>query len=460
MMLSEQLAEFVWSRGSEQIGPEIWEKAKQFFMDALGCAIAGANEPAVKIVLESRRGVAGRPIATVIGGGGERLDAESAAMVNGTAAHIHDFDDGTTAMRGHPSCVMLPTVLACGEECGSTGAEVLCAYIVGIEVCGLLGRGLNPAHYTRGWHNTSTIGIFGATAAAGKLMGLNKKQLISAFGIAASESSGLKGNFGTMCKSLHAGRAAAKGIMAAKLAKLGLEASPAIFEDGHGNFADVTTGGMDRDRIVRLLETEPSCFEEPGLDFKVYPSCGASHNGIDSIMQMKREYGLEPENVKYIRCRVQPVTRDLLRYQTPQTPLQGKFSLQYCLALALQKDVIELSDFEGEQITDPKLLDLIGKIEMVTDETIADGAYFRSDFRWDMVVEVELTDGTVLSSRVEYASGDPHLHLEPGVLERKFLSCACRVMSQMKVEELLQLVKRVDELEHIRILTEAASGKE
>lgn len=459
MTLTERLAEYVLARTQEQIGPEIWARAKKFFMDGLGCAVAGADEDAVRIVRESRRIVSGHPTATLIASKGEKTDAESAAMINGTAVHVHDFDDGTTAMRGHPTCVVLPAVLACAEENNASGKQVLEAYIAGIEICGLLGRGLNPAHYTRGWHNTSTIGIFGATAAAGKLMNLDQRQMVSAFGIAASESSGLKGNFGTMCKPFHAGRAAAKGILSARLAKLGFESSPTILEEGHGNFPEVTTGGMDRAKIIELLATEPSCFLIPGLDFKVYPSCGASHNGIDAIMELKKEQNLQPEDVRHIRCRVQPVTRDLLRYERPATPLQGKFSLQYCLALALLQPQITLDDFEGSHIADPHLLNLMEKIEVVTDDSIAEGAYFRKDFRWDIIVEVETVSGDVLVKRVEYAQGDPHLTAAPGIMEEKFINCTRRVINAPQAREVIMLIQRLETLDNITSLMKAVSPK-
>ena len=211
-------------------------------------------------------------------------------------------------LNGHPTAAVLPAVLAIGEEIGASGEEVMMAYITGVEIVDIMARGLNQEdhkHYAKGWHTTSTLGIFGATAAVAKMLKLTREQLVNAFGITASESSGLKGNFGTMTKSLHAGRAAAKGIFAAKMGQLGYGANARIMEI-IGGFPDVTTGEIGAEAMIARMASGDSVFLSPGLTMKPYPCCKCNQNAIDAIFNLMDKYKFKTEEVKKVVCGVQP----------------------------------------------------------------------------------------------------------------------------------------------------------
>lgn len=441
--LTEILADAVLDFHLDALPTQAVARAQTTMKDCLGCLLAGSRETPPAILGQYARELGARPAATVLGVRGLRTDAGTAAMINGTAAHIHDYDDVSTNVTGHPSVVCLPVALALGEETGASGKAVLEAYMLGIEVMGLMGRGLNPQHYSRGWHNTGTLGTFGAAAAAGKLLGLTRQQLIYAFSIAASRAAGLKGNFGTMTKSVHAGLAASNGIFAAKTAKLGLDANPDIFEMDEG-YVSVTTGSMDLDAITDFLASGKSEFLHPGLAIKPFPSCKATHNGINAAMELQQENGFRAEEVESIQVDCQPIAKDLLKYPIAQTPLQGKFSMNYCIACALLYGQVTLSQFEGTQIEDPAVLELMHRIRMDVCPDIAGGDYYNGT--WETGVRITLRDGRRLEKRVRYATGDPERPLSAEALDVKFRDCLSKVADLSKAEPFLRCVEELQTL--------------
>ena len=205
------------------------EAARRAILDCLGVMLAGAEEPPARIVARVARAEGGGPLCTLVGTG-LRSGAPWAALFNGTAAHALDFDDTNFAMLGHPSAPVLAAALAAGELATATGQEVVDAFLLGLEVETTLGEVVNPGHYEHGWHAPCTLGTLGAAAAAARLLGLDPAGTTTAFAVAASQSSGLKENFGTMTKPFHAGHAAGSGILAALLAREGWTASDRAIE--------------------------------------------------------------------------------------------------------------------------------------------------------------------------------------------------------------------------------------
>lgn len=455
MTLTEKLADYTLYLTKAEIDPKTWELAKRYFIDCFGCMIAGAGETASLLATGYSNELQAKPAATIIGSGGRKTDSSSAAMVNGISAHIHDLDDVSVTMTGHPSVVMLPTVLALGQELKVSGQEVLLAYITGVEVASLVGRGLNPTHYSKGWHNTSTLGVFGAAAAAAKLLQLNRQQLIYAFGIAASEASGLKGNFGTMTKSLHAGRAASKGIFAAKLAKLGYDSNPRIMEID-GGFVEVTTGLCNLEAIDQFLQEKGSEFLSPGLAIKPYPSCKGTHNGIDAALYLAKTNKIKAEDIEKIEVMVQPIAKDILKYPLAKTPLEGKFSMSYCIACALLYGNVALANFMGERIEDPRILALMGKVEMTVDDRIADGKYFNGT--WETAVRIILKSGQTFEKNVRYAKGDPENSLTDEELFNKFDDCALTAMDVAGLNKVKRLLKELESIPDINELLAATEN--
>ena len=449
-VFSEFLADYVLGYSLDSFDSRVREQAKVFSRDGFGCMLAGSAEPAAHIITNFCARHYARPDASVYGDRAVKLEVGAAAMCNAVAAHVHDYDDVSASATGHPSVVVMPAALALGEKLGSGGKEVLEAYALGVEVMALMGRALNPEHYSRGWHNTATLGIFGATAAAGRLLSLDREQLINAFGIAASCASGLKGNFGTMTKPLHAGLAASKGIFAAELAGYGYEANRDIFEIS-GGFIQVTTGTPDVSRATEFAARHGSEFLEPGMEMKPFPSCKATHNGISAAMELKKSMDFHPEDIAEIKVLCQPIAKDLLKYPAPDTPTQGKFSMNYCIACAMVYGSPRLEHFQGNAIEDERVKALMSRIDMEVCPEIAGGDYFNGT--WETWVRVTLKDGRTGEKKVRYAPGDPENPLSRAQMDEKFRECASIVMLPAYVERVSQALERLDELENITELS-------
>lgn len=431
-----------------------------FFTDGLGCILAGARERPSQIALEYIQEFGGRAVCSILGRKGIRSDPASAMTVNGLAAHVHDVDDVLVSIDGHPTTVVLPAVLAGAEMVKASGEDTLMAYITGIEVLRLIGEGFNhnARYYCLGWHATSTLGIFGATAALGRLLGLNEQQLVYALGIAASESSGLKNNFGTMVKPLHAGRAAAKAFYAVQLAKRGFVSSPEIMEGNEG-LAHVTVKNVDMDRVRQAMQPGDSVFLTPGLSMKPWPCCKQNHSAIAAVQNLLAKYHFTAADIEHVRCRMQPVSLDCLKYKAPATKLQGKFSVQYNVAVTLLRGTVSLADYDGVEITEPAVLDLMPRIESVLDDEIAGGAY--NNGKYDSIVDIRLKDGRKFSEWVEFAKGDPAEPMTKEEINQKFIDGMARACRRDRAEAILNLVWNVDTLSCItEILDEIENAAE
>ena len=278
-MLTERLAEFVIDTKAANVPQQVLDAARDAFTDTIGCALAGAMEAPSKIIVKFLRTQGGNAQATVWGIG-LATTATDAAFANGVFSHALDFDDVHSNLRGHPSTTLVPAILAAGEYVHASGRDALCAYAVALDVAGKLGRAFGDSHYLRGWHATATVGVFSTTAAAGRLLGLSVDQLRHAFGIAASEASGILRNFGTMTKPFHAGHAAKNGVLAATLAKQGFTADISIF-DGKDGFLSIY-GGPDGKPLAELLDRLAQPWEaiKPGILYKPWPCCYNNYRSI------------------------------------------------------------------------------------------------------------------------------------------------------------------------------------
>lgn len=450
--MTELLAEYSLGLSWQSQDKNAIEEAKRFFTDCLGCLLAGTNEVPTAKAIAYAKYVGGKNVVSVLGKKDMRVDPYNGAIINGIAAHVHDYDDCLSSMNGHPSAAVLPAVFACAELINASGKDVLMAYIAGVEVCALMGIGFNKKdrYYSQGWHSTSSLGIFGATVAAGRLLGLTKQELIYALSIAASESFGLKGNFGTMTKSLHAGRAAAKGFYAAQMAKLGYRSNPDIMEIKEG-FAFINIGTIDRSYIEESIKEHRTAFLNPGLTMKPWPCCKQNHSSINSIQTLKARYAFSADDVEKVHCLVQPVIYDCLKYNAPTTKLQGKFSINYNVALAVLYGNVTLKDFEGVDITDPRVIDFMQKVYMTVDDEVSGGQYNNGLF--DNIVMVYLKDGRVLKERTVRAKGDFVNKMTETEIEEKFIDCASRALSNDGIAKVKQYIDVIGEKKSVQELT-------
>lgn len=443
MDVTRRLAEFVAGTPSKAIAPAAREQAKRAFLDTVGVTLAGSREEGPAIVAAMIRDQGGGEAATVIGAG-FRAPAAQAALVNGTAAHALDFDDVTMNMRGHPSVPLIPALLALGEKLGSNGRDVLDAYVLGFEMQCKLGRAIGDRHYALGWHTTSTLGTVGAAAACARLLRLDEERTRNAIGIAASLASGLQQNFGTMTKPLHAGWAAHNGVVAAELAARGFEASTQALE-GPSGFLRAMSGGaeIDAETAVRHL-ADPWEIVEPGIGVKLYPCCYATHRAIDAALEIREEPGFDPQAIERVELRLSKGTLLPLIAWPPVTGLQAKFSMQYCVATALINGRVALDTFRDEAVaTREDVRALAGRIAVREQGEPL-------NFPIEGWAEVRVAaGGGQHSAEVAIPRGDPKNPLTWDELADKFRDCAATTLSAERLEAVIGLCKRLDEVPDI-----------
>jgi 2-methylcitrate dehydratase PrpD len=420
--------------------------AAKAVLDTVGVTLAGAVEPASRIVLDVVSAEATG--ACVVLGTPVRTSAGGAALANGTAAHALDFDDMCFVSLAHPSAPLVPAALAAGELAQASGRAVLDAYVVGFEIEARLGRLMNPRHYERGWHCTSTLGTIGAAAAASRLLGLDAAAAGHALAIAASEASGLKENFGTMVKPLHAGLAARNGVLAALLARGGMTAGARAI-DGPQGFVHAMDGGDGAlgDAIADL----GSRWEivDTGITVKLYPSCAGTHPTIDAILELRRAHRFAGDDVDRIDVVVDSITPTILIYPRPVSGLEGKFSLPFCAAAAAVHGGVGIDTFEDAALADPGVQALMARVTMRADPSFDGRAPALTQAR----VAVHLRDGRTLRRDAHGARGYPERPASDEELASKFLACARRAVPESSAERALDFLRRMENVERIDALT-------
>src|SRR5712691_2155447 len=416
----------------------------------LACMLAGATEPVAAIVRQIARAEGATPLCRVFGTT-LRTSPTWAALANGAAGHAHDFDDTNFALTGHPSVPLLAASFAAGEAEMADGATIALAYVIGFEIDAALGRALNPGHYTRGWHATTSIGTLGCAAAASRLLGLEAGQTVNALGIAASLASGLKENFGSMTKPYHAGHAARNGVLAAQLAREGMTASETALEGRQGYAAAFSSTTLRADVFDRLGERWEIL--ESGIAVKPYPSCALTHSAIDTLIALRATHALVPAQVASVEVRVNRVVPDVLRHQRPANGLERKFSMPYCAAVALARGGVELGHF-GDGPVDDDVRALMERVTMIPDPAMPDGLEQQA---WTRVT-VTLTDGRVLSPDVSGARGHPDHPLNDAALREKFLGCAVPALSRDDASAVADQIDHLEDIPDIRALTSRLAG--
>lgn len=343
--VTRELAAFVHQAPAGCASPRGTEVVKQAVLDLFGVIVAGSGEEAGRLALRYARSQSAAGPAAVLGGG-TRLAPSLGALVNGTAGHALDYDDiGLGA--GHISVAIVPAVFAVAELAGADGQALMDALVVAYEVAHRLTTMYSDTRlgpYAAGYHKPSVYSVFGAAAGTARLLGLDAQATANAFGIAASQSGGLRANFGTMTKPLHAGIANRTGVEAALLARSGFTASTDVLEQRFG-WHDVICRG-EGDLSVVLAGLGDSYAIEEGLIFKAYPCCGANHYAIDAVLALLREARIgEPDVARLDVWLEQRNLNDVLVYPWARTPLEGKFSLPYNMAAALADGEVTVGTF-------------------------------------------------------------------------------------------------------------------
>lgn len=447
--VARRLARAVCSITEKDLTPLALAQAKMCLVDAVGVALAGTAEPAARL-LTSTPGVAEAPGPSRVFGSRIRTCALDATLVNGTAAHALDYDDFSSIMGGHHTVPLMPALFAVGEELRAPGRRILLAYVVGVEVQIRLARALGFHHYDKGWHPTSTVGTFGAAAAVSHLLQSSEAQTGTALAIAASLSSGIKANFGTMVKPLHAGHCGRDGLFAALLARQGYDANPHALEH-HQGFFNVFNGAGTFD-IDKLFEhwAAPLEIEGDTIALKQFPCCGSTHAAIMMMLRLVREERIRADDVA--RIEILPHGRRLRHTDTPwpRKPLEAKFSVQYATVRALLDGTVRLAHFEGEAFGEPAVRRLLSVTSARPHPDMADDAAEQ----WGAEVIVTLHDGRRLSRRIDQLVGrggsSPMSRAE---MWDKFEDCAQRALARERLPALFDLLYRIEDLEDINVLT-------
>ena len=400
--------------------------------DVLGCIFAGAHEAATFATAEAMQHWSGGRSCCV--GSVDPVAAPFAALVNGTAAHVLDFDDNFFPAITHASAVLVPALLAVGDGAGGSWLDLIEAYVVGLEVQGRLGALANPRHYASGWHATSTLGTIGAAAACAKLARLTPERTAWAISRGASLAGGSKLQFGTTAKPVHAGAAAMHGVLAARLAACGIDASVEIFEGQWGFLAQhaaTTAAGH--------VESGPLAIEQGGLVAKLYPSCMSSHLGIDCMLALRARERFAIEEVERVECELPGFMVDNLRFAAPRTATEARFSMNHCAAVALIDGAPTLDHFTPASLERPDLRALAARVTTIARTPDADAA----DLPWggDGVGRVILRNGRSLVATVRDPKGSPANPLSDGEAESKFRDCCGRSLTESDLGELSALLQ-------------------
>jgi 2-methylcitrate dehydratase PrpD len=425
MEVTRTLARFIVNHRSAELPQKVRDEAARSFLNWVGCAVGASRHETVERALAALNEFSGPREATVLGRG-DRLDIMLAALMNGTTSHTFDFDDTHLKTVIHPSGPVASAILALAERRPVRGDEFLHAFILGVEAECRIGNAVYPSHYNVGWHITATAGVFGAAAAAGRLLGLNEQQMVWALGIAATQSSGLREMFGTMVKPMHPGNAARNGLMAALLASKNFTSAAEGIE-GRRAFANVLATERN---FAEITEKLGETWEIALNTYKPF-ACGiVEHPAIDGCIQLRNEHTLKAEDIESIALKVHPLVLELTGKRTPQAGLEGKFSVYHSCAVAVIHGAAGEAQYSDEAVRDPRVVALRDKVTAAVEKGVHE----------DQVhVTIKLKNGETLERHVEHAVGSLGRPMSDADLEAKFRGLANGILSKPEADELIRL---------------------
>ncbi len=432
MSVTETLSEYVASRTYDEFSDAEVFVAKHCLLDFVGVTLAGHDEPLVEILRDQALEEGGNPQSSLIGED-HKVSVSQASLINGSAAHAHDYDDVHTDMSGHPTVPVAPAVMALAEKESSSGRELIEAFVTGLDTECILGRFVGGTHYEHGFHATGTIGSFGAAAGCARLLDLEPSQTGQALGIAATQAAGLKSMFGTMCKPFHAGKAAANGLSAAVLAARGFTSNTMGIETDQG-FGPTHSTSLSEDNFQQSIASGNHI---PSVLFKYHAACYLTHSAMEGMLHLMSEYGFTDHDVESITLSVNKGHLKVCNIQEPKTGLEAKFSLRFATAMILCGiDTSSINSFTDELMRDSRLVAVRDRITVKA---------FPNPSR-DTLVQVLLKDGSKVETAWDVAIPETDLDLQWNKLSSKFMSLAIPVIGESKSSELLRVVEQIDGL--------------
>lgn len=414
--LAERIAEWSSSLTLDAVPDGVTHAAKRCIVDSIGVTLAASSNQLTRRILEHAKVAYGPGTATVLGFR-DRLSPVGAALVNGTAGHALDFDDTSYTGIMHGSVVATPAALAAAETVGGDGRRLLEAFVAGSEVTYAVAMLCTTDHYFRGWWSTATFGVFGAAAAAARAMNLSVSDTAFALALAGVQASGLKVAFGTDAKPYLAGRAAAVGVEAALLARRGVSAPVAVFEDDRGFLNVLNDGHYHADEIEKLGKVWRMV--DPGIFFKRYPVCSAAHAAVELTQKLLGDNGIRGDAVEKVICEVPPVVAMSLVYDRPETPQEAQFSLPFAVGAMLARGDLGIDCLSKEALSDLRLREAMSKVEMRRVDAL-DSKEAPEGARVTLVTK----DGAEISGYLGEPMGMPGNPMSDADLHEKFLRCA------------------------------------
>ena len=436
------LAGFVTGSKPDDVPLQIRDEAKRAILNYLGCALGGSVEPALDTAIRVLAPFSGPANAAVLGRR-ERFDVLHAALLNGIGSHVHEYDDTLPKNYIHASVPVGSALFAWAAANKVSGRDFVHAFALGFEVESRIGNAVYPAHYEAGWHITSTTGVFGASAAVGKLLGLSTRQMVWALGLAATQAAGIREMFGSMAKSFQPGRAAQNGITSALLAHADFSAGERALEGPRG-FAAVTAARYDLSKIETALgET----WELSDNAYKPY-ACGlVVHPTIDGASRLRARHAPDPAKIRAVRVRVAPLVLDLCNQRDLEhRALKSKYSIYHAAAIGLVRGKGGLKEFTAEAVADPDIRRVRERVTAVADERVGED---------QSAIEVEMEDGARYELFVEQSLGNVRRPLSNAQLEEKFLDQAVLAVSDERARELVQMCWTLDKLPNVGDLVAA-----
>src|SRR6266849_6308733 len=460
--VTKYVGTFVTQTKYQEIPADVIELGKKSILDGLGLALAGSRAESGSI---SRRYVeqAGATTgnATIIGSA-QKTSPRFAALLNGISIHADDFDDTQLAaakdrvygLLMHPTVPVLPAIFALAEQRAVSGKEWLTAYHVGAEVECKIAEAISPRHYQDGFHTTGTCGPFGSAAACAKLLQFDLTKTLRTFGLATSQSGGLRENFGTMTKPFQAGHAAESGLVSAELVALGWTAAEQILEADRG-FFHAAGGSFDPAAILNRLG-EPWTFASPGVSLKPYPSGSLTHPAMTELARLMDANNIQASQVEQVDVGANHNMTTTLLHHDPKTGLEAKFSMEFCMAILLLERKAGLSQFSDKVVHRPDVQEMIRRINFYVDSEAESSGYDKMT----SLLKIHLKDGRVINGRADFAKGSPANPMSFDETATKFRGCAeLAEWPKAKTEEIISFTKALEAAPDITALSPLLSAE-
>jgi 2-methylcitrate dehydratase PrpD len=445
--LTRYVAEFVVDARLQDLPGEVVALGKKSILDGIGLALSGSVAQSGALVRRHLDDLGLAPGSATVIGAGRKVAPRFAAFANGVGIHADDYDDTQLAVATdrvyglltHPTAPALPAALAIGEMLGASGAKVMLAYHLGVEVECKIAEAIAPRHYQTGFHATATCGTFAAASAASSLLGLDVEATTRALSIAGSQSAGLRENFGTMTKPFHAGRSSESGVAAAQFAAMGWTATDKILEAPRGFFS-AAGGGYDAAAIRGRLG-DPWTFANPGVSIKPHPSGSLTHPGMTEMARLINEHGIKASDVKHVRVGTNSNMPNALIHHRPQDELQAKFSMEFCMAILLLDRKAGLGEFTDATTQRSDVKAMIEKVDFVVDEKAEKAGYHKMT----TIIDITLNDGRVIHGEADFGKGSPANPMSYEDVADKFRDNAAHArLARAAADEVVSLVRDLE----------------